>query len=273
MPKFTNKFNLPQAYVNAVTNDGYSRGDAELSVTQLLKPMQAVILEKQHEEEITEDVSDRFWALFGRATHTILEHGNKDSNILTERRLYMDVDGIRLSGGMDSYEISSGKLIDWKTASVYKAKEEDYADWEQQLNCYAELLRVNGHKITSISAFAIFKDHRSWEVLNKRTGKPMFENYPRSPFLEIPLTLWDSEKAMKFIRDRVQEYKKAKEQTTPCSDEERWADKPGASPTKRCGYCRVREFCAQYKELKANEVKPVNKGWGATLVKMKKETA
>src|SRR3954463_10849323 len=36
--KLTNRLGLPEPIVAAVANDGYSRGDADISVTSLLKP-------------------------------------------------------------------------------------------------------------------------------------------------------------------------------------------------------------------------------------------
>src|SRR3990167_5596923 len=46
--KLTNKQGLPQPLVEAVRNDSYGRGDADISVTQLLAPPRKVALIHEH---------------------------------------------------------------------------------------------------------------------------------------------------------------------------------------------------------------------------------
>lgn len=70
--KFTNKFNLPDTVVRALTYDPYDRlGD--VSVTTLLQPARKLALTRLHDDEIVEDVTDRIWSFFGRMGHVVLE--------------------------------------------------------------------------------------------------------------------------------------------------------------------------------------------------------
>ena len=71
--KLTNHFNLPDTFFQAVLNDKYSRGDAQYSATDLIRPPRITILSRRYWDEIEEDVSERIWALLGKAVHAILE--------------------------------------------------------------------------------------------------------------------------------------------------------------------------------------------------------
>ena len=74
---FTNRAELPQAIVDAVKNDSYSKGEADISVTELLLLPRLAALREKHANEIVEDESDRIWSLFGQAMHTVLERVNR----------------------------------------------------------------------------------------------------------------------------------------------------------------------------------------------------
>jgi hypothetical protein len=85
--------------VNVVANDEYSAGDADASVTELLGPPRKAVLEEQHADELEEDASDRIWSLFGQSLHSVLERANETG--VAERRLSVDCEGWKVSGGMD----------------------------------------------------------------------------------------------------------------------------------------------------------------------------
>lgn len=75
--QYTNNLNLPKAYVRAVKNDPYDKGDADFSSTGLLVPPQQAKLVREHHEEVVEDVADRVWAMFGSSAHYVLEQSAK----------------------------------------------------------------------------------------------------------------------------------------------------------------------------------------------------
>ena len=72
--KLTNKLGLPAALVAAVQRwaDKYNKGDADFSATGLLRPPLMSRLQRDHRDEITEDVIDRLYALQGQVVHAIL---------------------------------------------------------------------------------------------------------------------------------------------------------------------------------------------------------
>ena len=56
--KLTNKFNIPQTFVNVLKRPTYSKGKANLSVTQLINSPKIVALTKKFDDQIEQDVAD-----------------------------------------------------------------------------------------------------------------------------------------------------------------------------------------------------------------------
>ena len=275
--KYTNKLDLPDAICEAVKNDGYSQGDAEYSVTGLLRPPRQLALEKLHAEEVTEDISDRIWSLMGQSIHTILERANKIG--IAERRLSTEVNGVKISGGMDLFD-ENGILTDYKVTSVWKVIKGDLEEWEKQLNLYSVLLRHHGHRVEKLQVVAILRD---WSKMEAQRDAA----YPQAQVVNIEIRLWPPGKAEAFLKQRVLMHQAAKTELPFCSAEDRWqradvyavmktgrksavrlydnshdaashaAREAGASVVKRPGasircesYCAVAQFCSQFQKSK-----------------------
>jgi len=88
----TNKYGLPQTFVNVVERPTYTKGKAHMSVTELLNSPQIVQLKAKYSDKIEVDVTDMIWAVFGTAVHHVLEQG-KDPNHIVEQRLHAELDG------------------------------------------------------------------------------------------------------------------------------------------------------------------------------------
>lgn len=274
--KITNKNNLPEALVRFAERDHHKKSD--YSATEIIKPVQAVILENRHKNEITRDVSEMIWMLFGTALHSVVEKHSGKSEI-EEARVSCQIAGKEISGIADLYDGS--KISDWKTTAVYKILKKDYKDWEEQLNIYAYMFRDSGFDVSEIEVVAMLRD---WQ--RSKTFDP---SYPDSQVVKISLPLWSVERQRAFITERVNalmEYEnKADEWLPECTPEERWADpvcwkvyktekhkravkihynedaaikhaasiggvynKHEGNAFKRCDYCNAREFCHQYKQ-------------------------
>lgn len=289
-PRLTNRANLPEAIVDAVTNDSYSKGDAFMSVTGLLKPPRMTVLEEKHASEIVEDASDRIWSLLGQAIHTILERANRMA--IAERRLFIDIDGVRISGQMDALE-ENGVLTDYKITSVWKLIKGDLDEWEKQLNLYSVILRANGDAVNKLQVVAILRDWSKMEALRD-------PEYPQAQVVNINIPMWENDKALEFMKERVSAHKRARtdffeqrKELPECTKEERWArpdvyavmkagrktavklyDTPKMaklhvgfdrtlSVTHRPGmnircnsYCAVASFCKQYQDLISSDRQP-----------------
>jgi len=280
--KITNRHNLPDDVVAALSHSTYVAGDGDYSATTLLKPPRIVTLERRHYKELEQDCMDRVWSIFGQAAHTVLEtHGSDDS--ITEERMYMTVNGKKIGGQVDNFK--DGIVTDYKITTVWKIIHDTaYIEWEQQLNIYARLFRHNGYEVRGIRIVCILRD---WDK-NRAIRE---SDYPKTPILVIPLNVWTVQEQDKFLYDKVAdliECESLEDDALPiCSERDRWCraasyaviktgakratkvhcslqdaeddaqsrgDKyevyvrPGVSV--RCeAYCSVAPFCSFYKEM------------------------
>lgn len=235
-----NEMGLPEALVQAVSNDPYDSGDCDISVTTLIGPPQIRYLKKKYGGELTEDVSDRIWALLGQAVHSILDRATPGE--ITENRLFANINGWIVSGQFDNLSLTNGCLSDYKVTSVWAVKNGIKDEWTQQLNCLAELCRFNGHSVKSLSIVAILRD---WNRHGLRES-----DYPRKAVVKIDIPLWPSMKARDYMFDRVNIHQRADQGlVAPCSDSERWFRGEGWAIKKGSSKRALRVFDAQEKAL------------------------
>ena len=74
----TNKFGLPQPFVDFIKNDKYNRGDADISVTSLIDSPRVALMRQKHKDEIEIDAIDQIGSLFGNSVHAILDRYEDD---------------------------------------------------------------------------------------------------------------------------------------------------------------------------------------------------
>jgi len=214
MGKLTNKHGLPEAIVAAVQNDPYT-GGGDISTTKLIDSPRVRVLSGKHHAEITVDVSERVWALLGQAVHTILERaGLRHEGVITEERMYADVDGWQVSGQVDTLHLASQKLSDYKVSTIWKKNGSD--SWTRQLNVLRWLAHKNGHTINTLEVIGIFRDWRKSEALRD-------PSYPQSAIQTIHVPVWTLEDAEDYVRERVAIHQAASNGIDiQCTDEERW---------------------------------------------------
>jgi hypothetical protein len=195
--KITNKFNIPQTFINVLDRPTYSKGKAHLSVTQLLNSPKIVALTKKFEDDIEQDASDMVWSIFGSAVHNVLEHG-KDENHIVEQRIHKTYEGWNISGAIDLQVVNENGIDvkDYKTTTVWAVMNEKI-EWEVQLNIYAGLVEdVKKIPVTSVGIVAIIRD---WSRRESTTR----EGYPEAPIKEIPIRLWSKEERDQYISNRI----------------------------------------------------------------------
>ena len=280
--KLTNKLNLPDGLVRAIQNDAYDKGDCDFSATELLKPPQQRALLKAHAHEITEDASDRIWSLLGQAAHAICERSNVSE--IAEKRLYAKFGAHTVGAQLDSFEVSSGVLSDYKVTTMYKAKAgEPDPDFTAQLNIQAEILRENGYEVKQLRIIAILRD---WSKLKAAREDDM----PESNVVVLEIPMWPREVVRSFIEMRIALHLSAESSGAECSESERWAKpsiwavmkgqraipgglqyskaaaeslssrtagtrvefRPGEN-TRCAHYCQASNHCKQYQSLKGEE--------------------
>jgi hypothetical protein len=283
--KYTNKHNLPDPVVRALTSYDGDQSVEGLRVTTLIDSPRVSQLRRRHSHEITEDVSSLMWRVLGTAIHDIFERAASNAYI-SEERLSHTVNGTLISGAIDYQFENEGEidLKDYKCTSAYKLLVGSFSDWEKQLNVYAFLIRKEKNlKVKSASAVVLLRDWRQAEADRRR-------DYPQSSITEVPINLWSDDDQDAYVMKRVRIHNMAElgaefDDLPDCTDEERWGRaaqyavmKTGgkralkvfnsqeeadthiknddtryvevrAAVYSRCAgnYCRVSEFCSQWK--------------------------
>lgn len=288
--KITNEAGLPDAIVAAVMNDPYPTGKTgDISATRLIDAPRIRVLTKRHGTEITEDASDRIWALLGQSVHSILERAHTVfEQAIVERRLFAEVAGWQVSGQFDRLGLLEGNVLqDYKTTSVWSVINGPKPEWEAQLNVLAFLLRRNGIPVSRLEIVAILRD---WSRGKAKTGG----NYPSHQVKVLEIPLWSDTQSADYVGHRVRLHQSAEalpdDDLPECTPAERWqgADvyavkKPGRKSavklhdtaeaaeahaaelggahfvehrpgvSVRCAdYCAVAAFCNQYQAEQAN---------------------
>jgi hypothetical protein len=221
--KITNKFNLPQPFVDLVSGDTYSKGESDITTTGLAQPPKIAELTRRHSNEITMDASEKVWTMMGTANHYVLEQIalRNPERYVTEQRFYMDIDGVKLGGQIDLFDRETETLWDYKVSSVYKAMSDDKLEWTKQANVNKLLCEHNGIHPKKLAILLVMKD---W----KRKEAEFKADYPKCAIQEIPLPIWREEETLAYIKSRINLHNAAKlieeEDAIPvCTEEERWA--------------------------------------------------
>jgi hypothetical protein len=221
----TNRLGLPQAIVDAVSNDPYTKGASDISVTQLIQP--PYIRKLRGENEVNEDAVDRIWSLVGQVGHGIVERSYPQAytkaakgmttkevheafGVVAERRIFTDVLGWKVSGQFDVIE--GDTLSDYKFTSVWSVLGPVKPEWVAQLNLLRLLAIHSGIDVTQLNIIAILRD---WSK-----GKAKQGDYPKHQIAVIPIDVWPLHQTTEYLRRRVLAHQDAN--PPPCTDVERW---------------------------------------------------
>ena len=285
--EITNHANLPDAIVQAITNDPYPHGKTgDISATTLIGPPQIRMLKRQHWHELKEDAADRIWSLLGQAVHTILERA--ETVALTEERLFAEVEGWQVSGQFDrmAYFQEGGRRIlqDYKVTSVWSVINGPKQEWIDQLNTLRYLATRNGYPVDRLQVVTILRD---WSKNRAKQGG----DYPAQQVAVIEIPVWSMAETERYVIERVRLHQAAEDGARiDCTPAERWEKpstwavrkpnrktalrvfddeqqarelaeqtpggyiehRPGES-TRCMSYCAVRDFCPQWARMNSNQ--------------------
>jgi hypothetical protein len=237
--KITNKMNLPEAMVKAVSTQRHNK-PGELSATTILNGTKHILLTDRHWDELEDDVADRFNAIIGTAVHDLLQkYEGKDE--FAEESISFELDGITVTGQIDNYNMREGLISDYKTAKVWKVKFNDYDDWRKQGLIYAWLLHKNGLEAKTCRFIAMLNDHSMREAQRD-------SSYPQKPMCvyEFQVTEENLAEIETYIKERIAIYKQYMElpddEIPPCSDKERWSKESKYAVKKEGRKSAVRVF-------------------------------
>ena len=230
--KITNKQNLPPPVVALLTRNFYTKGASQYSVTELMSPPKIRRLREQYDDQIEVDVTSMLASQFGTFMHGKLE-AKEIEGYINEERLYVDVEGITISGQIDLQRDDNDgiEIVDYKFVKAWSVMM-NKSDWETQLNVYKWLVETSKRKpVKRLQICAFIKDYSQHETK---------EGYPEAEAVMIDIPLWDAVKAETYVRTRLEMHREAKmahdfgEDLQPCTNEERWA-KETTYATKREG--------------------------------------
>ena len=249
--KFTNKFNLPQTFVNVIHRPTYSKGKAHISATEIINSPRIVQLKKKYWDEIEQDASEMVWSLFGSAVHNILEHGKGDNHVV-EERIHLEFEGWHISGAIDLQEVEPNGTItvsDYKVTGAWAVMNEK-DDWHRQLNIYAWMVeKVKKVPVGKLQIIAIIRD---WSARDAATK----ENYPQSPVATIDIPLWTFAEREAFVAKRIYEHGTAlfemetDGEIPECTSEEMW-EKKTSYAVKKDGNVRAKSVHETFEEATA----------------------
>jgi len=228
--QITNRFNLPEIVVEALTKDTYTKGDSVRSITTLIDSPQIRILQEEHDDDITQDVTDFLWARFGTAMHDMFEKAaadltsDKEGQIISEERLYFEKHNWKISGAIDLQQVSSDGVIisDYKVTSAWSVIF-DKKEWHSQLNAYAWLVRhAKKIPVKQLRIIAILRDWLRRKAEESR-------DYPSSPITIINIPMWSDAEQDIYMNSRINLHQSAEfdylatDDPLPlCSPKERW---------------------------------------------------
>ncbi len=220
----SNKYDLPQPLVEALTPERRKPVPGRFGVTALIDSPLRRILTMRHYDDIEEDVSDSIWALLGKMGHSVIEMNKQVSEIRLERKF-----GDATLVGVADYA-NDGKVIDFKFTSVYTVIfASEKSEWEKQLQVYGCLLRLENKPVTALENWLILRDWNRRDSLKS-------DDYPKIPFAKLIYKPWSNEAGEAFISERVSLHLLAEKIALAstsieipaefwCTSEERW-EKP-----------------------------------------------
>ena len=220
--RITNKYGLPETFLNILERPAYSRGQSRISATELINSPQIVQLKAKYDDQLETDVVDNIWSIFGTAVHGVLEHGKGDNHIV-EERLFIDHNGWLISGAIDLQTVEPDGLViqDYKVTGAWSVMNEK-EDWVRQQNIYAWLVeKVKGIKVKKIQIVAIIRDWSRRDAVNR-------EGYPTTPVVVLDLDLWPFEKREAYVEERIKAHAEASlaaemgDDLPECTPEQMW---------------------------------------------------
>ncbi len=238
--KLTNRLELPEAIVKAISNDPYDKGSSEYTATSLLKPARMAQLMKT--AEVIEDAADHLYSLQGQVMHLILERAGDElraGGYIVEKRFegtYFNnirKEASTVSAQIDIFDPKNGVLSDYKYTSVASSKHGLKKEHLLQLSLQADLLRLHGHKVNKAEVILLLRD---WSA--ERT----YEGYPESPVIKQEVPLLGGEEVAKWVLERVKTHEDAKVKLPECTEEERWANPTYAVKNKESDVRALRVF-------------------------------
>lgn len=264
MPKFINDSNIPLSMACWLASNSYDFNPKEksLSATDFNKSIRQIILRNRvkantdYLDKDLVDISSLVKSKMGTAVHDAIEQTWLNERVRSKalaslnypdgliKRIvvnptkeelsddvipvYMEIrkevviNGYTISGKFDF--AAEGKLTDFKTTGTWKWNKLDKADEDYRRQ--GSIYRLIHQDILSEDWLDIVFLFTDWSKGKAKSSK----NYPQSPVMNHPVSLWSLEETKQFITNftnKLNQYKDVPEPDLPlCSPEQLWQDEP-----------------------------------------------
>lgn len=214
----TNKYRLPQLFVDLVKDGLYPPQEGRYSVTQSIAPPLIRTLRMKYWDKIETDVSEYLWMILGKAVDKLL---SEQEGYITQHKIEHTLEtGEIIVGVIDL--INEDSIEDWKATSVKSFYGGVKPEWVEQLNLYALLRELerrkaqqNGETIIPVRHLRINAILRDWTVT--MTNR---KDYPTIPFQQFSVKKWSFDEQMAFLKRRISDHKNNPERE--CTPKEKW---------------------------------------------------
>lgn len=204
----TNNYKLPQCLVDLVKSEQHKSIPNRYSVTQIIGNIRELILINRHYDEIDLDVSDCVNTIFGSAVHELIEKFDKTG--FAEYKLEVLVNQFTLVGKVDLYDEKTHTIIDWKTASSWKIKNQKFDDYKLQGLIYAWMMLKKGYIVDNLKFHIFVKDWNkslnfpqlyTWEYKVTTSDLIIIEKFIYNKFAQIQTSLLMSDNTLPICED------------------------------------------------------------------------
>ena len=217
MIKYVNDVGITQAFYEGLTHDDYDHPQG-WSPSSLNAPphQQKLLKEALSSPQILNKLSvERKIHLFlGQALHSYFE---KSPYVFTEKRMFIDIDGERVSAKFDLYDPRDKSIQDFKVVGKNSAYDNDKVtvkpEYEAQLNINAYIFRQHDLPVKALYINYVFKDFMYRDRMSK--------NGPKHHVESVKVDMWEDSKVRDYIIGRINYHKNWSGEH--CTFDERWA--------------------------------------------------
>jgi hypothetical protein len=277
---YTNKFNIPQEFVDAMVQDNHIvMGD--ISVTTLIDSPQVRMLKRNNDYSI--DLSEQMAMFFGTAIHEkletsapesfagktlrqcalILKKTKPDSEVwnkiadwllkqaskflslnekirFAEKTMTIELNGWTVSGTLDRYFIKDKLIRDYKTTTASQMMFP-----EQKESWYLQqniYASMLRNEGYEVEGIEICAIIKDWSKIKAMTQK----DYPQAPIVLIPVKIAKHEDVLDYIAKRIEIHQKAEAgEQIPCTKKDRWAKEDTFAVKKKGAKRSIKNFSSQ----------------------------
>lgn len=182
----------PTAMLKDARDNSKRRKGAGISVSTIMQCPKAYAIEKSF--DLYSNVHQQYNMFRGTSVHSIFENEpDVPEWVIRERRAYIEIDGVRVSGQIDEIDTKYGIITDYKSAHLIKKQQND--NYLAQLNMYRYMCKhgkwIDDHTDINIDIKIIANHFLTW---NTKEGKQ---------FEKRAYEIWDDEYTLNLMVKRL----------------------------------------------------------------------